>query len=1132
MHRERCKAIFDDARKLPTGQRDAFLDSACGSESELRAEVAQLLSDLDAAGDFLADPTVSLGALPAPRLTGGLVGPYTLLERIGEGGFGEVWLAEQREPRRRVALKIIKAGMDSGEVLTRFAVEQQALALMDHPNVAKVFDAGRTGAQSPIGGGRPYFVMEHAAGLPITEYCDTNRLRIRQRLELFVPICQAVQHAHTKGIIHRDLKPSNILVTLAEGRPAPKVIDFGIAKATTIPLTDRTLYTQAGRLMGTPEYMSPEQAGTSGIDVDTRTDIYSLGVILYQLLTGTLPFDPRVLRKADYSSLVNIIREQEPPRPSTRLSTLSSDAVNQHGGATPRALAQARDVDFATLQRQVRGELDWIVMKCLEKDRARRYETANGLAADVQRYLAGEPVAAAPPSRLYRLRKFARRNRAMMIAGALVATTFVLGLAGTSSGLVWALRAQGLANREAQHARQAERQAEDRLGDAYVAQAREKRLRREPGFTSECLALLGRAVQARGATLDMRNEALASLGQADLLVDRALPRVPDLWEAPSPFHETVLVQRTHAGDLYVDSDVDTVGEEYWISRPREQDELGKVQLDPGAHHLLIVYQERFSRNVRMAAWDMGQRHWLWQMPIADQASALFWDFSPDGQSFARTYPGRDITISNTRDGALVRIVPNSFTINDVLWLRSPSGTWLLLADGDDSRVVFRDLSANTTRELLLPSRAYRLAQSSDGRWLAVGCVNHSIYLYELDPAGSPVIAPSGVTIPRAILSGHTAHPKQLYFTMNDTLLVSRADDYTTRFWDVKGGYERFAPLRNYCVLGADQQRIALPTARGIELRRLASSSLCRSLAMDSGDPVFLSENLLAIGGNAGLALWDLRAGVQVSKLTDKLVSGVEVMDGGVLAAVFADGLIFWPIDVSGPAAHSGEPIMVWKRPGLTDLCTTPDQSLAFVSVGDDHVWRVPLADPDAATLFVEQLGARANCVSADGARLAVGNWRGDEIVVYSVTDGRRIFAASLPGRVHTMATARFAYPAGGGELLIVATTEVVQFFDAPTYSLRLAIPRGGWIPSVAASGDGGIAMITYDGGSPALINLESLQELAKLTLPEPNNTVSRCEFSPSGDTLVMLTNTRPAFVWDLRAMHQRLGWLGLDWPPP
>jgi serine/threonine protein kinase len=436
---DRTQEIFAEAMQVPPDRRGAFLDQACADQPHLRSSVEDLLRALDDAGrdGFLTSPTSadSAGGTSAPPWPdpSGTIGSYRLLERLGEGGFAEVWTAEQTKPMRRtVALKILKPGMDSKEVLARFEVERHALALMDHPNVARVYDAGATDQ------GRPYFVMEHAAGVPLTDYCDAGRLRVRQRLELFVPICEAVQHAHTKGIIHRDLKPSNILVTLADGKPVPKVIDFGIAKATAAPLTDRTLHTEIGRLMGTPEYMSPEQAGTSGLDVDTRSDVYSLGVILYQLLTGTLPFEPQTLRKADHASLVNIIREMDPPTPSGRLSTLGAEPVTRHNGAAPQEIAARRDTDFAALQRQVKGELDWVVMKCLEKDRARRYETANGLALDVHRFLSGEPVAAAPPNRLYRFRKFARRNRVALIATIIVAASLVTGLTLATYGFITA----------------------------------------------------------------------------------------------------------------------------------------------------------------------------------------------------------------------------------------------------------------------------------------------------------------------------------------------------------------------------------------------------------------------------------------------------------------------------------------------------------------------------------------------------------------------------------------------------------------------------------------------------------------------------------------------------------------------
>jgi formylglycine-generating enzyme required for sulfatase activity len=434
---KRCAELFEEAIGLQGDARAVFLDRACGDDAALRAEVESLLDAHDAAGSYLGAPTSALDeaetltadveGVPPSRV----IGRYKLLQQVGEGGFGTVWMAEQREPvKRRVAVKIIKAGMDTGQVIARFEAERQALAMMDHPNIAKVLDGGSTDT------GRPYFVMEYITGVPILEYCDTEKLDTAARLDLFRQACLAIQHAHQKGIIHRDIKPSNVMITLHDGTPVVKVIDFGIAKATNVELTTRTLFTAHHQMLGTPAYMSPEQAEMSGLDIDTRSDIYSLGVLLYELLTGTTPFATEQLLEGGWAEMMRIIREDEPPKPSTRLSSL---------GATATRTAAQRHVDVRRLGLLLRGDLDWIVMKCLEKERSRRYETAEGLAADVARHLANEPVAAGPPSASYRFRKFVRRHRGGAFAATIVAVAIVLGGAGTVAGLLRASSAEATA---------------------------------------------------------------------------------------------------------------------------------------------------------------------------------------------------------------------------------------------------------------------------------------------------------------------------------------------------------------------------------------------------------------------------------------------------------------------------------------------------------------------------------------------------------------------------------------------------------------------------------------------------------------------------------------------------------------
>ncbi|MGI9516438.1 MAG: protein kinase domain-containing protein [Pirellulaceae bacterium] len=418
------ESIFNAAIEMPADQRDGFLDDACKGDQKLRERLAALVQAHEKPTQFLDLASSTDGDAPTTdagihAAAGSVIDHYKLLQKVGEGGFGVVYMAEQEQPlRRKVALKIIKPGMDTHAVIARFEAERQALAMMDHPNIARVLDGGTTD-------GRPYFVMELVRGVPITEYCDKNSLLTRQRLELFASVCKAVQHAHQKGIIHRDIKPSNVMVTLHDGQPVVKVIDFGVAKAIHQRLTERTMFTEYGQMIGTPQYMSPEQAEMSGLDVDTRSDIYSLGVLLFELLTGTTPLEARQLREAGYAEMQRMIREEEPPRPSHRLSTTDQDLT---------IIAKHRRVSPERLHREIKGDLDWIVMKALEKDRSRRYESALTMARDIERSLNDEPVEAGPPTLGYRMKKWSRRNRGKLaVAVATLLLVGILGIWGVSS---------------------------------------------------------------------------------------------------------------------------------------------------------------------------------------------------------------------------------------------------------------------------------------------------------------------------------------------------------------------------------------------------------------------------------------------------------------------------------------------------------------------------------------------------------------------------------------------------------------------------------------------------------------------------------------------------------------------------
>jgi eukaryotic-like serine/threonine-protein kinase len=536
---DRLIEVFNEAKALPTEpERQRFVAEACADDPGLKQQVLSLLQAHDGAANFLQPTPLFSSTVLVTEKTGDRIGRYKLLQKIGEGGCGVVYMAEQEEPvRRRVAFKVIKLGMDTKQVVARFEAEGQALALMDHPNIAKVFDAGATNT------GRPYFVMELVRGIKITDYCDQKNLPTEERLKLFTQVCHAIQHAHQKGIIHRDIKPSNILVTVNDGVPLPKVIDFGIAKATTDQrLTDKTVFTAFEQFIGTPAYMSPEQAEMTSLDIDTRADIYSLGVLLYELLSGNTPFDAEKLVASGVAEIRRIIREQEPPKPSTRLNTLSD--------ADQGTVALHRHTDAPKLIHLLRGDLDWIVMKCLEKDRTRRYETANGLAMDLQRHLDDEPIIARPPSNFYRFHKLVRRHKLAFAATSAVVAALVIGL-GISTWMFFK-------ERQAHQRAVAAEQDQARLRSQAEAEAAKSQQLSQ--FFRDTLYTLNNVLRDRAGLQNILDSMAARIGtelkqqpeveaQLSSIIGRAYGALGDYADAERMFRKTLaLYQKLHGNE--------------------------------------------------------------------------------------------------------------------------------------------------------------------------------------------------------------------------------------------------------------------------------------------------------------------------------------------------------------------------------------------------------------------------------------------------------------------------------------------------------------------------------------------------------------------------------------------------------
>jgi WD40 repeat protein/serine/threonine protein kinase len=936
-----AKAIFVNALDCKgPGELFGFLDQSCAGDPALRARVEELLGAHRDAGNFLGKP-YQAEIMPAELVgehPGMLIGPYKLLEQIGEGGFGVVYLAEQQHPvRRKVALKVLKPGMDTRQVVARFEAERQALALMDHPHIARVLDAGTTDS------GRPYFVMELIRGIPITAFCDENRLALRERLELFLEVCQAVQHAHQKGIIHRDIKPSNVLVTLLDGTPAVKVIDFGIAKALgQVRLTDKTLLSGFGHMLGTPLYMSPEQAEMSGQDVDTRTDIYSLGVLLYELLTGTTPFDRERLKEAGYDEIRRIIREEEPAKPSTRISTL---------GQTATTVSANRRSEPKRLKQLFRGELDWIVMNALEKDRNRRYDTASSFAAEVQRYLDDEPVQACPPSAGHRLRKFARKYRMPLLVAAAFAFLLVVGMLVTG----WqALRAG---------------KAEISLRRLYYAAS-------------------------------MRLVQVAWENQGILRVKKALAETAefsergfewDYWQRLSHTEHLTLVGHQGGvtavafapdGQRLVTGGTDGTARIWDATRGQE-----------------LVALRGHQSSVMAVAFAPGGR---WLVTGSTDGTARIWD-AAEGREL-RTLQGQSIgpvwAVAVTPDGKRVVAGNDDGTAN--VW-DTASGQQLLTLKGHTAPPVFGAgtlglLSSSQGQASFLAAAAcYPGRTGHIGRILAIAATPDGRRLVTAGEDGSVRVWDSASGRELFTLKGHSQNVRSVAVTP-DGRIVAAGENGTIRIWDAANGQE-FPSAIGYtgtilaATLTPDGRRLITGTRHGVvKVWDLASGRELLVLMghqMITGVAVSPDGQRLATAGYFGTArVWDLASGRGTWTLaghSGPVRSIAVTANGQRLITGSGDGTVqIWDA-LNGTRlqelkGHSGPVIAIaFTRDGQRIVTGSQD--------GTARVW-----DAQTGNLVhrLEGHTGKLNsvAVTADGKRIVTGTLWAGEAIVWDAASGR------------------------------------------------------------------------------------------------------------------------------------------------
>lgn len=1054
------KSIFGKALELESPEdRARYLAEACGDNAELSAEVESLLKALGHAGGFLESPavetTVTVAPTPLIEGPGTVIGPYKLLEQIGEGGMGFVYMAEQSRPvRRKVALKIIKPGMDTKQVIARFEAERQALALMEHPNIARVYDGGATDS------GRPYFVMELVRGIPITDYCDQVHLPIPERLNLFVQVCLAVQHAHQKGVIHRDLKPSNVLVTLHDSMPVPKVIDFGIAKVMGQQLTEKTLFTGFAQLVGTPLYMSPEQAALSGLDIDTRSDVYSLGVLLYELLTGTTPFDQDTFRKAALDEIRRIIREQEPPKPSTRISSL---------GITATTASENRQTDLRRLGKLMRGELDWIVMKCLEKDRTRRYDTINGLAADLRRYLAQEPVEAGPPSAWYRLRKLARRNRVALATASVVAASLV---AVAVVSVLYADRQRRSAIEKAEAARKNSALA----GDLKTSLAESNRLLAIRNFDRGQAAF--EQDQIGSGLLWMIESWRSAIAAGDPAWQRAARANLAAWQPHHPRLKAVLSHPAPVDAAAFSPD-------------------GKTIVTGGDDHKARLWDAATARPIGS--------------PLPHEGEVMSVAFSPDGKAILTGSTDKTARLWDAATGRSIGLA-----------LQHPDQV-LAVAFSPDARIILTGCRDQTAR--LWDAATGRPVESTLQHQYPVGGVAFSsdgkTILTESFAGGARLWDASGRPIGPPLTSGSQVRSAAL--SADGRTVLTGSQDATVQLWDAATGQPIGSPLKRHSnrvrgVAFRTDGRFFLTgsTDKTAQVWDAVTRQPIGRLLQHQGPVVAVAfspdgKTFLTASSDSTVKLWDADPGQPLGLVLDAESLGS--------AAFSPDGKTFLTVSSDGAGRAGRLKDVVTGRPIGPP---SPDpQFVKFVAIGPDgktlltggakrdaQRWDAETGRPISGPLSHPN-GPIALAFSPDGRTIVTGGQDYTVRLWDAATGAPLCKPLPQPGTVETV-----AFSPDGKSFLTAYATGAVQLWDRGTLTpLGEPFPHPGCVSAAAFSPDGKL-LIT--GCEDSMARLWQVQTRTPLVPPlRHQDWVWDVAFSPDGKTILTSSADRTARLWDV-----------------